>query len=150
MFTFQKFDFLTDGYLELYIQRKAHAHEERFQVPAYYFSIKKSGFADEIGKIEIRIGHNEQTFYGGNVGYEIYPPYRGNHYAMRACQIIKRVAKGHGMKFLYISCLPDNIASNKTCQRLGAKLLGNYLIPFHNEMYLMGIPQINIYVLEVR
>jgi len=145
MFTFKNITFLTDGDLELVIDRMVSADLEQFRAPAYYFKIKKKGLPYEIGKIEIRVGHNEHTFYAGNIGYEIYPPYRGHHYAAKACQIIKRIAELHEIEYLYISCLPDNIASNKTCLFLESKFLGTFLIPFHHEMYLMGIRQTNIY-----
>lgn len=145
MFRFAEVGYLTDGEIDLILEKKVPANLEPFHVPAYHFKIKKHLMPIEMGKIDIRIGQNETTFYGGNIGYEIYPPYQGNHYAMKACQIIKRVAINHGMSYLYVSCLPENIPSNKTCQRLGATWLGTYLIPFHNEMYLAGVRQINVY-----
>jgi len=145
MIRFKDVGYLTDGEIDLIIEKKVPAHLEKFGAPTYYFQIKKHLTPYEIGKIDIRIGYNENTFYGGNVGYEIYPPYRGNHYAEKACRLIKRVAKLHGMNYLYISCLPTNIPSNKTCQRLNAQWLGTYYIPIYLEMYLFGVREINIY-----
>ena len=145
MFIFKNISCLTDGDLELVIKRMAPAESEQFKAPTYYFKIRKKDFPHDIGKIEIRMEHNELTFYAGNIGYEIYPPYRGNHYAVKACLIVKRLAELHELEYLYISCLPDNIASNKTCKYIGSKYLGTYLIPFHHDMYLMGIRQVNIY-----
>lgn len=145
MFRFKDVGYLTDGEIDLIIERKVPAHLEKFAAPSYHFQIKRHLMPFEIGKIDIRIGYNENTFYGGNIGYEIYPPYRGHHYAAKACEIIKRIAELHGMNYLYISCLPDNIASNKTCQSLGTRWLGTYVVPFHLEMYMMGVREINIY-----
>ena len=145
MFKFNEIGYLTDGEVDLILEKKVPAHIERFKVTSYHFKIKKHLMPYEIGKIDIRIGHNEITFYGGNIGYEIYPPYRGHHYAAKSCQIIKKVAESHGMTYLYISCLPDNLASNRTCQWLKTRWLGTYLVPFHNEMYLAGVRQINVY-----
>ena len=145
MFLFKDIHFLTDGQLDLVLEKTVPAELEHFLAPTYYFEIKRSGIPYVIGKIEIRVAHNELTFYAGNIGYEIYPPYRGNHYAGKACEIIKRVAQIHGMNYLHISCLPTNIASNKTCENLGANFLGSYLIPFHNELYLYGIREMNVY-----
>ncbi len=145
MFQFKEVGYLTDGEIDLIIEKKVPAHLEKFAAPSYHFQIKKHLMPYEIGKIDIRIGYNENTFYGGNIGYEIYPPYRGHHYAAKACEIIKRIAKIHGMNYLYISCLPDNIASNKTCQLLGSRWLGRYVVPFYLEMYLMGVREINVY-----
>ena len=145
MFRFKGVGYLTDGEIDLIIEKKVPAHLEKFAAPSYHFQIKQHLMPYEIGKIDIRVGYNENTFYGGNIGYEIYPPYRGHHYAAKACQIIKRVAQLHGMNYLYISCLPDNLPSNKTCQRLGARWLGNYVVPFHLEMYMMSVREINVY-----
>ena len=81
MIRFKDVGYLTDGEIDLIIEKKVPAHLEKFGAPTYYFQIKKHLTPYEIGKIDIRIGYNENTFYGGNVGYEIYLPYRGNHYA---------------------------------------------------------------------
>lgn len=145
MFRFAEVGYLTDGEIDLILEKKVPAELEPFHAPAYHFKIKKHLMPIEMGKIDIRIGYNDTTFYGGNIGYEIYPPFRGHHYATKACLLIKKIALLHGMDYVYISCLPENIPSNKTCQRLGSSWLGTYLIPFHHEMYLAGVRQINVY-----
>lgn len=68
---------------------------------------------DTIGAIDIRIGHNENTYYGGNIRYTINEEYRGNSYASKACKIIREVSIGHGMEKLIITCNPDNFPSRK-------------------------------------
>ena len=145
MIEFKDVGYLTDKEIDLILYRKIPAMYERFHVPSYHFKIKRHLTKTEVGRIDIRVGYNENTFYGGNVGYEIYPPYRGYYYAAKACQIIKRVGEMHGLEYLYICCVPDNIGSNKTCQKLGASFLGHFQIPLYNEMYDMGIRTINIY-----
>ncbi|HAX73629.1 MAG TPA: GNAT family N-acetyltransferase [Firmicutes bacterium] len=145
MFEFKDVGYITDGEIDLILEKKVPAIYEKFYVPSYHFKVKKHLSNVEMGKIDIRIGHNENTFYGGNIGYEIYPMFQGNHYAAKACQLIKKVALMHQLTYLYISCLPENIPSNKTCLRLQAQFLGTYQIPFHSEMYLIGLRQINVY-----
>ncbi|HEY8364569.1 MAG TPA: GNAT family N-acetyltransferase [Haloplasmataceae bacterium] len=94
-----------------------------------------------MGFIDIRIGHNKNTYYGGNIGYTIYEPFRGHHYAAKACNIIKQIAIYHNMTKLYITCNPDNIPSRKTCEKLGLEFKGIIDLPEDNEMYLEGEKQ---------
>ncbi|MCL1949390.1 MAG: GNAT family N-acetyltransferase [Turicibacter sp.] len=145
MFEFKELPRLTDGELELVLVKQMPAKYELFKVPAYYFKIFRLKGYEEIGVLEIRIGSNEFTFYAGHIGYEIYPSFRGHHYASQACQLAKTVACLHKISTLYICCLPDNIPSNKTIKRLGAQFIGTYLVPFYHEMYLLGIDRVNIY-----
>lgn len=64
MIRFKDVGYLTDGEIDLIIERKVPAHLEKFKAPTYYFQIKKHLSPYEIGKIDIRIGYNENTFYG--------------------------------------------------------------------------------------
>ena len=145
MFEFKDVGYITNGEIDLIIDKKIPATLEPFHVPAYHFKIKKHLTSIELGKIDIRIGYNENTFYGGNIGYEIYPPYRGHHYAAQACLLIQKIATMHQMPYIYISCLPENIPSNKTCEKLPTQFLGTFQVPFHNELYYVGVRLINIY-----
>jgi tagatose 1,6-diphosphate aldolase len=76
--------------------------------------------------------------YAGNIGYGVYPPARGHHYAERACRLLLRLARAHGMKRLWITCNPDNIASKRTCERLGCTLGGIVTVPTGHPLYLRG------------
>ena len=145
VFEFKEIPRLRNAELELILNKQMPAKYEIFKVPAYYFKIYKTATKEEIGNIEIRIGSNEFTFYAGHIGYEIYPAFRGHHYAAKACELVKEVALLHHVDNLYICCLPVNIASNKTIIRLGAKFYGTYLVPFYHDMYLLGIDKVNIY-----
>ncbi|MGL4337130.1 MAG: GNAT family N-acetyltransferase [Turicibacter sp.] len=149
MFEFKDVGYLTNGEIDLILDKKIPETIDRFHAPSYHFKIKKHLTPIEIGRIDIRIGYNETTFYGGNIGYEIFPPYRGHHYAAQACVLITKVAKIHNLAYLYISCLPENIPSNKTCQKLNTSFLGTFHVPFHNELYLVGVRTINIYAWQL-
>lgn len=138
MFQFKSFDNLTDGELELVLQRHSPADPEKGYVPAYIFRIYQVGNQEQVGSIDIRIGNNENILYGGHIGYEIYEKYRGRYYAARACEILREVAKAHSMRELYITCNPDNIPSRKTCERLGAEMVEIIDLPPDNEMYRIG------------
>lgn len=145
MFEFKDFDYLTDGEIDLKIEEKVPSNEEKGYVLAYRYKITSHKSDDGIGAIDIRIGNNENLYYGGHIGYMIKESYRGNSYASKACKIIKNVAIAHGMNRLIITCNPDNLPSRKTCEKAGLKLKEIVNIPPYNEMYESGERQKCIY-----
>lgn len=138
MFEFLDFDNLTDGEIDLVIEAKHPADESRGYVPVYACRITLHGSSQTIGRIDLRIGYNENIRYGGHIGYGIDETYRGHHYAAKACRIIRQVAAAHEMERLLITCNPDNIPSRKTCESIGAVLVETVNLPLHNEQYLEG------------
>jgi predicted acetyltransferase len=138
MFEFMDFDYLTDGEIDLRIHEKIPANTEKGFVPAYSYNIFLHGGDGIIGYINIRIGNNENIYYGGHIGYFIKEEYRGHNYAAKACNLIKRVAKVHGMNEVFITCNPDNIPSRKTCEKIGAILTEIVDLPEYNDMYQAG------------
>lgn len=145
MFEFKDFDYLTDGEIDLKLVEKTPPNEEKGYVPAYKYRITMHNSNDSIGDIDIRIGYNENIYYGGNIGYRIEQAYRGNNYASKACKLIKQIAIAHGMDRLLITCNPDNLPSRKTCEKAGLKLKAIVDLPSYNEMYQKGERQECIY-----
>ena len=102
-------------------------------MPAYHFLIcSRQGV--EIGHCDLRIGYNERLYYGGHIGYMVKEGFRGHHYAAKACRLLFRLAKKHGMDFLYITCGSDNIPSRKTLEYLGGTFLETAELPEDNDM----------------
>lgn len=130
-------DFLKSEELILTLERTADADTVKNWVPAYYFAICfPSG--EKIGICDLRIGHNDQLYYGGNIGYEIYPKHRGHHYAGKACKLLFQLAKRHELGYVIITCNPDNLASKKTCEYAGGTLLEIAELPEDNNMRQEG------------
>lgn len=102
-------------------------------VPAYYFDILDDT-GQKVGICDLRIGHNEGLYYGGNIGYAVDEPFRGNHYAEKACRLLFELARRHEMDYLIISCQPTNLPSRRTCESLGGKLLEIAELPPDNDM----------------
>lgn len=125
---------LKDGEILLRLSRVAEAQPEKRWLPAYYFDICLLD-GEKIGYCDLRIGHNEKTYIGGNIGYGIDEPYRGHRYAAKACRLMFRQAKKHGMDHLYITCFPGNLASSRTCEIAGGTYIETALIPEDSEMY---------------
>ena len=135
---------LQDGEIKLHLLRTAEADPERGWLPAYHFEIHLLD-GTKVGFCDLRVGHNENTYMGGNVGYTVFPPFRGKRYAAKACRLMLLLGKRHGMDHLFITCAPDNMASAKTCEIAGGKLLEIAEIPKDHEMYARGKRQVRVY-----
>ncbi|MCK8058661.1 MULTISPECIES: GNAT family N-acetyltransferase [unclassified Fusibacter] len=145
MFEFKEMNMLTDGEIDLRIHKKTPAEPDKGFVPAYHYHITLHGSENPIGSIDIRIGDNENLYYGGHIGYSIKEEFRGMAYAAKACRIIKEVAIVHKMNKLIITCNPDNFASRRTCEKAGLNLVGVVDLPDYNDMYQDGERQKCIY-----
>lgn len=125
--------FLKNNEIQLRLQRTSDGDPERGWVPAYYFAIcDKQG--NEIGGCDLRIGYNDNIYYGGNIGYHVNEEYRGHHYATKACLLLFELAKKHDMSHIIITCNPDNYASRKTCEYAGCELIEIVELPEDNDM----------------
>jgi len=113
------FDYLTDGEITLKISGKYFGDEDL--LPFYYYDI----FLGDrfIGRISMRIGSNFNSYYNGNIGYEIEEIFKGKNYALKACKLVLPIAKAHGMNEIVLTCDEDNIPSYKTIEKLGAELI---------------------------
>ena len=84
---------------------------------------------DEIGQISYRDGESKCIYYYGHIGYHIDPPYRGHHYARRACNLLRKEILNSGKRSVVITCDPDNKPSRKTCTSLGCLWEGITEVP---------------------
>jgi predicted acetyltransferase len=129
---------LTDNDLELVLIKKVPADEKKGYFPAYEFEMNNAKTAEVMGHIHLRIGNNENTKYGGHIGYEVIEKFRGNHYAARSLKLLFPLANQHGINPLWITCNPENVPSRKTCELAGGKLIEIVDIPEENEQYQKG------------
>lgn len=83
----------------------------------------------EIGQISYRDGESRCVYYYGHIGYHIDPPFRGHHYAYRACKLIINEIRFSGKSSVVITCDPHNIPSRKVCHRLGCMMEGIAYVP---------------------
>ena len=130
-------EFLKNSEIKLVLERTAEGNEEKGWVPAYYFAICNLT-GTKMGVCDLRLGHNDNLYYGGNIGYSIYEEYRGHHYAGKACLLLFELAKMHQLEYVIITCNPDNYASRKTCEYAGGELLEITVLPEDNDMRQKG------------
>jgi predicted acetyltransferase len=138
-FRFGKFEDLADGDVFVRIEGRNPAEPERGHVPAYECAIHRRSDGVRVGLISVRIGSTPwlDTF-AGHLGYNVDPEHRGHRYAAEACRAIRPIARFHGMSRLWITTTPDNVASRRTCEILGAELVEIVDLPPGNDMYDRG------------
>lgn len=132
----------------LRLEKTCEAQPEKKWLPAYYFDICLLD-GTKIGNCDLRIGHNEKTYIGGNIGYGIDEAYRGHRYASKACELLFKQAKKHDMDYLIITCDPSNKASSRTCELAGGTYIETASIPEDNEMYEKGKREVMIYRFDI-
>ncbi len=126
-------DFLKSDEIALILEKTAPADPAKDRVPAYHFAICDLAGV-KMGVCDLRIGHNEKLYYGGNIGYRVEPSYRGHHYAAKACRLLFELARRHDLGYVIITCNPDNLPSRRTCELLGGQLLEIAALPEDNDM----------------
>jgi predicted acetyltransferase len=113
---------LVDGDLELVLANAEPRDTRRGIVPQYEFELRLTGATVKIGLVKLRISlTHELELFGGNLSYDVDEAYRGHRYAARASRLLFPLARRHGLKSLLITCAPDNAASRRTCELIGAR-----------------------------
>lgn len=127
---------IQDEEIGLVLKKNTPADPVKKFVPAMHFGIIRKADLAEVGLCDLRLGHTEGLFFGGNIGYEVFPDYRGNRYAAKACRLLFQVASEKGLQYLSITCNPNNLPSRKTCLSLSPDAQILTPLPEDNNMYL--------------
>ena len=122
---------------------RGRQHENPFQGHAlgytYWIRFRHPAALQIAGTVSLRIGDDENLrCYLGHIGYGVFPPARGQHIAARATRLLFPLARAHGMTELWITANPDNIASRRTCERLGGELVDIVNLPNAHPLFLRG------------
>lgn len=139
---------LKEADIFLNITKTCEEEPAKRYLPAYHFDICLLD-GTTIGFCDLRIGHNEKTYIGGNIGYEIDEKYRGHHYAAKACELLFKQARKHNMDYVIITCDLENIASSRTCEIAGGIFQEITTIPKDNEMYTEGKRKVKIFKFKI-
>lgn len=139
-FLFREFAGLRDGVLELRLSSVVA------EWPAYLFEIHPIGAEASVGRISIRFDDDPSiALYAGNIAYEIDPGHRGHGHAARACRLLRLVARHHGVDELWIVTAPENVASRRTAEAIGAEFIDTLAMPPDTDMYAQGVRQARRY-----
>ena len=139
-------DDLTDGEITLEVEELSPAKPEKNWFAAYHYRICLTD-GTPVGDCDLRLGHNENIYYGGHIGYNVDEPYRGHHYAAKAVRLLKKQARKHGMGFVIITCNEHNAASARSCELAGCKYIETVDLPEYNDMYKEGQRKVMIWQL---
>ena len=123
MFFRRKFraDF-TDGVIDLVPTWLVPPDEDMGFGDCWDYIIAPHDVRREAGRISLRLGESPCVYYFGHIGYHVDEPYRGQHYARRACELLRPLIVAAGKSSVVITCDPDNIPSRRTCEGLGCML----------------------------
>lgn len=130
---------LRDGSLRLELAAKLAANPAKGYVPAYDFVMRLDGVAEPVGKIQLRAETTERiVLYRGHIGYSVVPEHRGQHLAARSVKLLKPLARHHRLGPVWLTCNPTNIASRRSCELAGARLVEIIPLAADEEMYQLG------------
>ena len=112
----------TDGVIDLVPIRLFPPEEEMGFGEVYDYIIAPHGQRRQAGRISLRLGESPCVYYFGHIGYHVDPPWRGHHYAARACALLEPLIAASGKSSIVITTDPDNMPSRHTCERIGCML----------------------------
>lgn len=105
-------------------------------VPYFHFRILADGV--DVGHINFRVGDTEHVrVCAGHIGFEIAECFRGRGYALQACQAIAPFVRSVCER-VTMTCDPDNLASKRTIECLGAQFVDEVVVPVHDPHFERG------------
>jgi len=112
------------------------------KVPTYYFDMVSVLTNEVVGSINVRHATSRHIdFYAGHIGYSVDAASRGRRYAARALRLLFPFVISLGLRTLWITCDPDNIASRRTAELAGAEFAGIVDVPDDCIIFKAGHPR---------
>ena len=128
---------LSSGEITLRFAQVVPGEPSRGFVPYFHFRILAADGSDA-GHINFRVGDTEHVLVcAGHIGFEIAEAFRGRRYALQACHAIAPFVRSI-YRSVTITCDPDNLASRRTIERLGAEFVDEVAVPPHDPHYQRG------------
>ena len=128
---------LSSGEVLLRFANIVAGDSERGLVPYYHFRILDAEGTD-VGHINFRVGDNAHVqLCAGHIGYEVQESFRGHGYALKACRALAPFVRVFYSSVI-ITSDPDNHASLRTIERLGASFIDEIEVPPHDPQYQRG------------
>ena len=122
---------------------------EIMDVESIIFDIYVPEMDRVVGRCEYRNESGRDLWFYGHIGYVIYPPYRGENFAYRACmKMFDLLYKEKGLNEFIITCNPDNLASKKTILKMKPDYIKTVDVDKDHELYKLGDHQKEVYVVK--
>ncbi len=150
-FQFKKYPIFTDNEIDVSVigEYPAKSKISRFfnthqsDVPRYQFRITLHGQSEKIGFVGFKVVYSDlMNKYYGQISYGIREQFRGHGYAAKACRLLKPVAVDHHMDVVWICVTPENIASRKTCEKIGCNFVEMIDLLPTDDLYKKGTRQV--------
>lgn len=139
---------LNNSEIELKVTKEDPSVDKYGGAPVYYFDVLNVD-KDKIGVAELRVGHNDELYYYGNIYVKIDPRYEGFKYGYKVSKLLLKLAKKHEMGYVSITCATSDLKCKSTCEQLGMKLLEDSQLPEDHPIRKIGIENASIYVLDL-
>jgi predicted acetyltransferase len=123
-----------DGDMRLRLDEIYEPTASPWAVPAYRFDVISEGA--KAGTISLRVGDNDRLVrFAGHIGFGIDEQFRGRRLAGRAVKRLTPLAASYDLKPLWLSCNPDNRASMRVMDWLGATYIETIDLPSDYDRY---------------
>ncbi|WP_236552835.1 GNAT family N-acetyltransferase [Sphingomonas sp. 8AM] len=134
--------------MELRWSGRSDADPVRGWVPSEDFAIVAAGVV--VGAIVLRLGDTEALRrYGGQVGYRVAPEQQRRGYATAALRLLMPIAVSHGFAALWITCRPENVASRRVLDKVGARFVELVETPADSDLFARGDRRMCRYLLDL-
>lgn len=122
-----------------------------YDVETLLFDIYVPEIKRTVGRCEFRVESGRDLWYYGNIGYVIYPPYRGHNFAYHACIVLLNIIRNtkKGLHDVIITCNPDNDASRRTIEKLGGRYHSTLDIDTDHELFRLGESQKDVFIVKL-
>jgi predicted acetyltransferase len=112
--------------MELKLLEYVHENLPKGFTPYYLYSMIVD--SQEVGRIVLRVGSDEEHYYDGHIGYTVFEEFRGHNYAYQGCLLLKEMIH---FDHLIITCDPHHFISQKIIKKLGCQYIETKAIPQH-------------------
>jgi predicted acetyltransferase len=124
---------------DLVLEFVEYAPHRFLGVPTYHFHMIDPESSAVIGRINLRDAQTPLIDkFAGHLGYEVAEQARGKRTAVRAIRMLLPLARRLGLDPLWITCDPENLASRRTCELIGATYVETVEVPGGSLLWLGG------------
>ena len=95
---------------------------ENYKMPTYCFDVVQAGTDSIIGELMYSVVPNNIDGHADNVSINLKKDYDLKSIKYECCTLLKKVAKRHKARCLYLTCAPDDLDTRKVFESLGAYL----------------------------